>query len=68
MLKATRAGVPMVVWPMYAEHKMNRIVMVEEMKLALPMDEIERVGNWLYLEGGCRKGDERGWVITCGTS
>ncbi|PWA77457.1 glycosyltransferase UGT88A8 [Artemisia annua] len=41
MLEATRAGVPMVVWPMYAEQKMNRIVMVEEMKLALPMDEIQ---------------------------
>ena len=42
MLEATRAGVPMVVWPMYAEKKkMNRIVMVEEIKSALPMDEIE---------------------------
>ncbi|PWA78337.1 UDP-glycosyltransferase 88F3 [Artemisia annua] len=41
VLEATCAGVPMVAWPLYAEQKMNRIVMVEEMKLALPMDEIE---------------------------
>lgn len=40
MLEATCAGVPMVAWPLYAEQKMNRI-MVEDMKLALPMDEIE---------------------------
>ena len=41
VLEATCAGVPMVAWPLYAEQKMNRIVMVEDMKLALPMDEIE---------------------------
>ncbi|PWA54847.1 glycosyltransferase UGT88A8 [Artemisia annua] len=41
VLEATCFGVPMVAWPLYAEQKINRIVMVEDMKLALPMDEIE---------------------------
>ncbi|XP_071713554.1 UDP-glycosyltransferase 88B1-like [Rutidosis leptorrhynchoides] len=39
VLEATRAGVPMLAWPLYAEQRMNKIVMVEEMKLALPIDE-----------------------------
>ncbi|KAI7753364.1 hypothetical protein M8C21_023949 [Ambrosia artemisiifolia] len=41
VLEATRAGVPMVAWPLYAEQRLNRIMMVEEMKLALPMEELE---------------------------
>ncbi|KAK9050336.1 hypothetical protein SSX86_030694 [Deinandra increscens subsp. villosa] len=41
VLEATRAGVPMVGWPLYAEQKLNKIMMVEEMKLALPMDMSE---------------------------
>ncbi|KAI7746466.1 hypothetical protein M8C21_010460 [Ambrosia artemisiifolia] len=42
VLESVRAGVPMVAWPQYAEQRMNKIVMVEEMKVALPMDESER--------------------------
>lgn len=38
VLEATRAGVPMLAWPLYAEQKLNKIVMVKEMKVALPMD------------------------------
>ncbi|XP_027103666.1 UDP-glycosyltransferase 88B1-like [Coffea arabica] len=39
VLEAVRAGVPMVGWPLYAEQKLNKLFLVEEMKLALPMDE-----------------------------
>ena len=41
VLEAVCAGVPMVVWPLYAEQRFNRVVMVEEMKLALSMEESE---------------------------
>ncbi|KAL3524335.1 hypothetical protein ACH5RR_017169 [Cinchona calisaya] len=40
-LEAVCSGVPMVAWPLYAEQKINRIFLVEEMKLALPMNETE---------------------------
>uniref|UniRef100_A0A199UBM0 Anthocyanidin 3-O-glucosyltransferase n=1 Tax=Manihot esculenta TaxID=3983 RepID=A0A199UBM0_MANES len=36
------AGVPMVAWPLYAEQKFNRLMLVEEMKIALPMKEDEK--------------------------
>lgn len=38
MLEAVSLGVPMIGWPLYAEQKMNRIFMVEEMKVALPLE------------------------------
>ncbi|KAK9094851.1 hypothetical protein Scep_026320 [Stephania cephalantha] len=41
ILEALCAGVPMVAWPLYAEQRFNRVVMVEEMKLCLSMDELE---------------------------
>lgn len=41
VLEAVCAGVPMVAWPLYAEQRFNRVVMVEEMKLAFPMEESE---------------------------
>ncbi|KAI8564903.1 hypothetical protein RHMOL_Rhmol03G0218900 [Rhododendron molle] len=39
VLEALCAGVPMVAWPLYAEQRFNRVVMVEEMNLALPMKD-----------------------------
>lgn len=39
VLEAVCAGVPLVAWPLYAEQRINRILLVEEMKLALPMNE-----------------------------
>ncbi|KAJ9545871.1 hypothetical protein OSB04_025578 [Centaurea solstitialis] len=42
VLEAVSAGVPMVAWPLYAEQRFNKVVMVEEMKVALPMEEFER--------------------------
>ncbi|TXG70924.1 hypothetical protein EZV62_005859 [Acer yangbiense] len=41
VLEAVCAGVPMVAWPLYAEQRFNRIMMVEEIKIALPMVESE---------------------------
>ncbi|XP_010671721.2 UDP-glycosyltransferase 88B1 [Beta vulgaris subsp. vulgaris] len=40
-LEAVCAGLPMVAWPLYAEQKFNKILLVEEIKIALPMEESE---------------------------
>lgn len=40
-LEAVCAGVPMVAWPLYAEQRFNKILIVEEIGIALPMDETE---------------------------
>ncbi|XP_058103041.1 UDP-glycosyltransferase 88A1-like [Magnolia sinica] len=37
-LEAVCEGVPMLAWPLYAEQHMNRVFMVEEMKIALPLE------------------------------
>ncbi|XP_059665010.1 UDP-glycosyltransferase 88A1-like [Cornus florida] len=39
VLEAVCAGQPMVAWPLYAEQRINRVLLVEELKLALPMTE-----------------------------
>ncbi|GFP81027.1 baicalein 7-o-glucuronosyltransferase [Phtheirospermum japonicum] len=39
ILEAVSYGVPMIGWPIYAEQRMNRVFMVEEMKVALPLEE-----------------------------
>lgn len=41
VLEAVCAGVPMVAWPLYAEQRLNRQFLVDEMKLALKMNEME---------------------------
>ncbi|OMO69029.1 UDP-glucuronosyl/UDP-glucosyltransferase [Corchorus capsularis] len=41
VLESVTAGVPMVAWPLYAEQRFNRVLLVEEMKIALPMVESE---------------------------
>ena len=41
VLEAVCAGVPMVAWPLYAEQRFNRVVLVEDLKIALSMDESE---------------------------
>ncbi|XP_022890352.1 UDP-glycosyltransferase 88B1-like [Olea europaea var. sylvestris] len=38
-LEAICAGVPMLAWPLYAEQRMNRVFMVEELKVALGLTE-----------------------------
>ncbi|XP_024981591.1 UDP-glycosyltransferase 88B1-like [Cynara cardunculus var. scolymus] len=37
-LEAVDAGVPMIAWPLYAEQKMNRVFLVEEIKVALAVE------------------------------
>ncbi|XP_024027547.1 UDP-glycosyltransferase 88A1-like [Morus notabilis] len=39
ILESICAGVPVVAWPLYAEQRLNRIVLVNEIKIALPMNE-----------------------------
>lgn len=41
VLEAVCAGVPMVAWPLYAEQRFNRVVLVEDVKIALSMKESE---------------------------
>ncbi|CAL0303346.1 unnamed protein product [Lupinus luteus] len=41
MLEAVCEGVPMVAWPLYAEQKLNRVVLVKEMKVGLALKECE---------------------------
>ncbi|GER55568.1 UDP-Glycosyltransferase superfamily protein [Striga asiatica] len=39
MLEAVRSGAPMLLWPLYTEHKLNRAVLVEEVPLRMEMAE-----------------------------
>ncbi|KAK7270916.1 hypothetical protein RJT34_26433 [Clitoria ternatea] len=39
VLEAVREGVPMVTWPLYGEQKLNRVILVQEMKVALELKE-----------------------------
>ena len=41
ILESICAGVPMVAWPLYAEQKFNRVILVEEFKVALPVNQSE---------------------------
>ncbi|KAM5585110.1 UDP-glycosyltransferase 88F3-like [Rosa sericea] len=38
--EAVTYGVPMVAWPLYSEQEVNSVVLVEEMKLAIPIFEV----------------------------
>nr|DAD20990.1 TPA_asm: hypothetical protein HUJ06_022453 [Nelumbo nucifera] len=39
VLEAVVAGVPILAWPLYAEQHMNRTVLVDAYKLAMPIDQ-----------------------------
>ncbi|TYI11500.1 hypothetical protein ES332_A09G211500v1, partial [Gossypium tomentosum] len=41
VLESICTGVPMVAWLLYAEQKLNKILLLEELKLALPVNESE---------------------------
>ncbi|XP_042479706.1 UDP-glycosyltransferase 88F3-like [Macadamia integrifolia] len=41
ILEAVCAGVSMLAWPLYAEQEVNKVFLVEEMKLAMPMEAAE---------------------------
>lgn len=47
VLEAVSFGVPMVAWPLYAEQRMNSVVLVEKMKLAVPISD----SIWSYEKG-----------------
>uniref|UniRef100_A0ACD5X6F2 Uncharacterized protein n=1 Tax=Avena sativa TaxID=4498 RepID=A0ACD5X6F2_AVESA len=40
-LEAIMSGLPMVCWPLYAEQAMNKVFMVEEMKIAVALEGYE---------------------------
>ncbi|KAL6609614.1 hypothetical protein ACP70R_039583 [Stipagrostis hirtigluma subsp. patula] len=40
-LEAIMAGLPMICWPLYAEQRMNKVFMVEEMKIAVVLEGYE---------------------------
>ncbi|TKW09572.1 hypothetical protein SEVIR_6G111600v4 [Setaria viridis] len=40
-LEAMMAGLPMICWPLYAEQSMNKVFLVEEMKIAVEMEGYE---------------------------
>nr|AQZ26786.1 anthocyanidin 5,3-O-glucosyltransferase [Paeonia delavayi] len=44
VLEAVVAGVPMVAWPLYAEQHVNKAVLVEDMKMAIPLEQREEDG------------------------
>ncbi|GMN44511.1 hypothetical protein TIFTF001_013717 [Ficus carica] len=54
VLESVCAGVPMVAWPLYAEQRVNRVMLVEEMKIALPMNESEKDGRGLALKDAAK--------------
>ncbi|XP_074592503.1 UDP-glycosyltransferase 88F3-like [Curcuma longa] len=68
ILEAVVAGVPMLGWPLYAEQRMNKVFLVEEMQVAaavegyeglVPAEEIETKVRWLMESEGGRRLRER---------
>jgi hypothetical protein len=66
VLEAVMAGVPMLAWPLYAEQRLNRVFLVEELKLAVavegydsdtgvvPAEEVAAKVRWLMESDGGR--------------
>ncbi|KAK8506697.1 hypothetical protein V6N13_065829 [Hibiscus sabdariffa] len=44
VLEAVVAGVPMIAWPLYAEQHLNRNILVEDMKMAIPVEQRDEDG------------------------
>ncbi|XP_022772405.1 UDP-glycosyltransferase 88F3-like [Durio zibethinus] len=44
ILEAVVAGVPMIAWPLYAEQRLNRNILVQDMKMAIPVEQREGDG------------------------
>ncbi|CAO2182964.1 unnamed protein product [Urochloa humidicola] len=69
VLEAIMGGVPMVAWPMYAEQRMNKVFLVEELRLAVVMEgynkvmvrdeEVAAKVRWLMESDGGRELRER---------
>lgn len=61
-LEAVSCGVPMICWPLYAEQKMNKVFLVEEMKIGIELkgydkgfvraDELEAKVKWIIESEG----------------
>ncbi|KMT16162.1 hypothetical protein BVRB_3g053230 [Beta vulgaris subsp. vulgaris] len=49
-LEAVSAGVPLVAWPLFAEQRFNKVVLVEEVKVAVAMEEREEGGKFVTAE------------------
>uniref|UniRef100_A0ACD5TES1 Uncharacterized protein n=1 Tax=Avena sativa TaxID=4498 RepID=A0ACD5TES1_AVESA len=43
-LEAIMSGLPMICWPLYAEQGLNKVFMVEEMKIAVALEGYEKKG------------------------
>lgn len=65
VLEAVMSGVPMLGWPLYAEQRMNRVFLMEELQLAVAVEagengvvtaeEMEGKVSWLMDSDGGRK-------------
>ncbi|EOY17320.1 UDP-glucosyl transferase 88A1 [Theobroma cacao] len=44
ILEAAVAGVPMIAWPLYAEQHLNRNILVQDMKMAIPVEQRQEDG------------------------
>ncbi|XVE86133.1 hypothetical protein DITRI_Ditri18aG0011700 [Diplodiscus trichospermus] len=44
ILEAVVAGVPMISWPLYAEQHLNRNILVQDMRMAIPVEQREGDG------------------------
>ncbi|KAL6614559.1 hypothetical protein ACP70R_036829 [Stipagrostis hirtigluma subsp. patula] len=42
ILEAITGGVPMLAWPMYAEQRMNKVLLVDEMRLAVAVEGYDK--------------------------
>jgi UDP-glucoronosyl and UDP-glucosyl transferase len=61
-LEAVSCGVPMICWPLYAEQKMNKVFLVEDMKIGIKLkgydegfvraDELEAKVKWIIESEG----------------
>ncbi|MED6132516.1 hypothetical protein PIB30_019847 [Stylosanthes scabra] len=63
VLEAVVAGVPMIAWPLYAEQHVNRNVLVEDMKVAVAVDQRGGLVSAVELEKLVRmvmESDDRG--------
>ncbi|XP_066314939.1 UDP-glycosyltransferase 1-like [Miscanthus floridulus] len=68
VLEAIMGGVPMLAWPMYAEQRMNKVFLVEDLRLAVPLEgykeivkdeEVAAKVKWLMESDGGRELRER---------
>ncbi|EES03574.1 UDP-glycosyltransferase 1 [Sorghum bicolor] len=69
VLEAIMGGVPMLAWPMYAEQRMNKVFLVEDLRLAVAMEgydkeivkdeEVAAKVKWLMESDGGRELRER---------